>query len=892
MRYFILARYILREHIGPFFFAFFTITLLFLLNLLFRELGRILSRGLPWQVVLEFFILNMAWMVALSVPMAVLTATLMAFGRMAADHEVAAMEANGVSIYAILAPVVVASALLALGLVWFNNNVLPDFNHRTRLLYSDIARKRPTINLEPGVWYDDIPNYGLLVQELKDSATVTQARNLLINDYTSPTLSRTISARRGVIATDAARSALVLSLYDGEMQEIDLQKPEEFRRIEFPKHVITIVIDDLFLSRSEESQSRGDREKSAQQMRAEVDQQQQEMAQIRGRINTALAVNMPSRLVSLMAVPRDSALHSTVPVLQPRLHPKEAARAKIKPRTSATRPPAPDFPAPLPGQSMPTPLAQKLQLHRQLLHQVERETSQLKNLERKSKSLTVEIEKKYSIPVACLVFVLIGAPLGIMSRRGGLATGGAISLVFFLLYWTSLVGGEDLADRQIISPFLAMWAANFIVGAAGLYFVWRAAHHQTGLSLADLWQKIGNRFKFAPSHAREKTASLIHRSHSALLRLLDFYVTRKFLFTLAFALIAFVTIFIVVDVIERLSEYLDREVPGMVIASYFFYYIPYILVLMFPLAMLLAALFSVGQMSRYNEITAMKAAGLSLYRVLAPLLIIGFIFSLGMLAFAEYAVPVANQRRAEIKNEYMDRLPRNLPAPQSNLYLQESSGRDPAEDWFRPASAAKGHTRRAFIGYYNTAQKTADRISVQEYDGVFIAGRIDASALRWQNDHWRAIKGYQRTFQEGKETAAPFDTLALTNLFFTPEVLYKVQKEPEEMSYRELKKFIQEVANNGSDPQRWLVDLYLKISFPFASFIMVLFGAPLAVGRARSRGAVGIALTLVIAFLYFGTVKTGQTLGQSGALPPLFGAWMGNILFLIGGIIVLWRART
>ncbi len=514
MKTFILSRYIIRQHIGPFFFAFFTITLLFLLNMLFRELSRILSKGLPWNVVLEFFILNMAWMIALSVPMAVLTATLMAFGRMAADNEIAAMEANGVSIFAIIAPVAVASALLAAGLVWFNNNVLPDFNHRTRLLASDIARKRPTINIEPGVWYDDIPNYGLLVQELEDSANVTKARNLLINDYNSPTLSRVISARRGTIGMDASHAALVLTLHDGEMQEIDMQKPNEFRRVTFPKHVISVVVDDMFLNRSA-SEYRGDREKSAQQMREDVANHEKEIAQVRARINTALSVNLPAGLNMLLGLPRDSALVPTVPVLKP---PRTSAGARPKsqspPRAREQYAPALDLAAPPPLNGAPvSPLAEKLQLHRQLLNQVEREASLLEGFETKSKGLMVEIEKKYSIPVACLVFVLIGAPLGVMSRRGGLATGGGISLVFFLMYWTFLVGGEDLADRRIIPPFVAMWSANLVVGTAGLFFLWRAAHDQTGMSLAGLLQKL--RRLFASSPTIQKKGKVARRDTAA-----------------------------------------------------------------------------------------------------------------------------------------------------------------------------------------------------------------------------------------------------------------------------------------------------------------------------------------------------------------------------------------
>lgn len=471
MRKLILARYIIREHLGPFIFAFFVITLFFLLNLLFRELSRILSKGLPWYVVLEFFLLNMAWIIALAVPMAMLTATLMAFGRFSADTEIAAMEANGVSVWAIVRPALFASAVLALALVWFNNNVLPDFNHRTRLLASDIARKRPTINIEPGVWYDDVPNFGLLVQELEDSANVTKARNLLLTDYSSREQSRHISAQRGYIGLNSTQSALVLTLFDGEMQEIDYKKPEEFRRIAFPRHVITIAVDGLALNRSD-SEYRGDREKSAGQMRGEVTSNEKEIAELRRRLNTTMALSLPRPLEDIIAIPQDTAMARSLPVLR--------LQARALPGDTAKKA-ADNFSKPLGAMEI---VAQQ----RQLLNYLERDAGMIEGLVRKNQALTVEIEKKYSIPVACIVFVLIGAPLGIMSRRGGLATGGGLSLVFFLLYWTFLVGGEDLADRQFISPFLAMWSANIVVGLAGLYFLWRATYERTNLNLATLFK--------------------------------------------------------------------------------------------------------------------------------------------------------------------------------------------------------------------------------------------------------------------------------------------------------------------------------------------------------------------------------------------------------------------
>jgi lipopolysaccharide export system permease protein len=379
------------------------------------------------------------------------------------------------------------------------------------------------------------------------------------------------------------------------------------------------------------------------------------------------------------------------------------------------------------------------------------------------------------------------------------------------------------------------------------------------------------------------------------MRLLDQYSSRKFLFNLFFALTAFASIFITVDLVEALSDYIDKRVPAMVIASYYFYFLPYIVVLTMPVAMLLASMFSVGQLSKYNEITAMKAAGQSLYRILLPILTIAFLASGLMLLFAEKVVPVANQRKIEIKHHYIERVPQNLPTRLSNLYFQESVGRDTARQNGKTASAV----RRVFIGYYDDATKTAQKISIQNYSGIFIVERIDALQMRWEergdssrSGVWEILQGYHRRFEGDREAIATrFDSLAMPELSFTPQVLTKVQKEPEEMSYGELQKFIDEVARNGGNPDRWLVDLYLKISFPLANFIIVLFGAPLAAGKVRSGGAVGVALSLIVCFLYFGTVKTSQSMGQNGTLDPLLAAWLGNLIFLVAGAVILVKAR-
>jgi lipopolysaccharide export system permease protein len=519
MKSFILARYVLREHIGPFFFGFSVITLIFLLNLVFRELSRMLSKGLPWNVVLEFFSLNMAWIIALAVPMAVLMATLMAFGRLAADNEITAMKASGVSIYRIVTPVLIAAAVVTVSMIWFNNDVLPDFNHRARLLASDITRKQPGVSIEPGVWYNRLPNYGLLVQEIQDSVRaggnpasdhgITIARNLLIDDHSTPDFSRTISARRGYIALDPRLGALVLTLFDGEVQELDFRKLEELRHVTFTKHVLAIAVDDMFLQRSE-SEYRGDREKSAPQMRQEVQANRKQIGENLKTINEHVARDLYRTLGTSFGVAgraMDSTLALTLgilnqpsrrngnnPALQSNL-PVPVPEEKIEPRLVAPASKAKErtnhSDSSIVARRQRERLNQILVNARQTLYNIDSQLSIVRSYERTNKSLSVEIHKKYSIPVACLVFVMIGAPLGFMARRGGIAAGGSLSLGFFLLFWASLIGGEDLADRQFISPFIAMWSANFIVGAAGLYLLWRAARENVTMDFAKLawWRK-------------------------------------------------------------------------------------------------------------------------------------------------------------------------------------------------------------------------------------------------------------------------------------------------------------------------------------------------------------------------------------------------------------------
>ena len=443
---FIVTRYILREHVAPFLFGLLTIVFVFILNILFRDLGKLLGKGLPVKIILEFFFFNLAWIVALAIPMAVLLATLMAFGRFSSDNEITALKASGVHLYRLIAPVLMTAALLTIGMERFNNCVLPDFNHRVRLLYSDISRKRPTLALEPHVFFDDIPHYSLLVQDMEENSDLL--RGIIINDASDSRYSRTIIAERGRMVFSEEQEKLILTLFNGEIHEVELENFENYRRLKFPEQRFSIPVPNMVLKRSE-SQHRGDREKSARMMKEDIQEDRESLEQRERRIRELVKRDLDE--VFPEALWDEAAVETKKTAAF--IYQRRKAEVGI----------------------------------RQLLQQIQAEMGVVRGYERAINALWVEIHKKYSIPVACIVFVLVGAPLGVMARQGGLATAGALSVVFFLIYWTFLIGGEQLADRDVIGPAVAMWAPNVLVGLGGVYLIISAVREATFIP----WERWG-----------------------------------------------------------------------------------------------------------------------------------------------------------------------------------------------------------------------------------------------------------------------------------------------------------------------------------------------------------------------------------------------------------------
>ncbi len=361
-----------------------------------------------------------------------------------------------------------------------------------------------------------------------------------------------------------------------------------------------------------------------------------------------------------------------------------------------------------------------------------------------------------------------------------------------------------------------------------------------------------------------------------MIKIIDRYIIKKFIAILFFNILAFIVIFLVIDLVENLDKFLSFDASLGNVFLYYLFYIPFIIILTLPISMLLSSLFSLGTMAQHNEIIAIKMSSVSLYRILLPVLIFSLIISIAIGIAGETFVPRTNRLRLDIYRYDIKKESRKIQTSRSQIAIQDEGD------------------RQIYIQYYETNRKRAHKVSIIKVADTRIIQRIDARFMEWNQDstRWRLIDVTTRTFSDSKETITRNDTLTYAGSKVRPDDLLDLEILPEEMNYAELNRFVDKMLDLGIDARRWLVDLYMKISYPLANFIIVLFGAPLAAKKRRSGPALGFAIALLISFIYFLFLRTGQVLGHKGDLEPWLAAWIGNIVFGVGAIIVMIRERN
>ncbi len=428
-----LSLYILKRHIGPFVFSMITITFIFLLQFLMQSMNQIVGKGLSLGVIIQLIVFNLAWIIVLAVPMSVLVAVLMAFGGLSSYNEVTAIKGSGVSLFRMMLPVLVASVGVFYLLVLFDNDVLPDANHRAKTIMIDINRKKPTFTLEPGQFSQEIEGHAILVRRTVPSST--ELYGVTIFDFSNPQKFTTITAERGTVGFSPDMKHLIMLLYDGEVDQYDTNQPGVYQRMRFQHQQIVLSAAGFSFQESSQSAfSRGDRELSADSMRSIVAGLKKTESIFHTQLNGYMRANVRN-LIS--------------PTANRFVVNMSGDSAQVFARASAN-------------------ISSSMGIANGIL-------ASMNTTERQIYAYRVEIQKKYSIPFAAIVFVFLGAPLGMMARRGNFGVSAGLSLLFFLIYWAFLIAGEKLADRELLSPFMAMWLANIVLGGLGLLLTYKTS---------------------------------------------------------------------------------------------------------------------------------------------------------------------------------------------------------------------------------------------------------------------------------------------------------------------------------------------------------------------------------------------------------------------------------
>jgi LPS export ABC transporter permease LptG/LPS export ABC transporter permease LptF len=762
--------------------------------------------------------------------------------------EIVAMKACGVSPLRLLWPVMVFGLGATMVTGYLMIDALPRANYAFKSLVFDIVRTTASAGLKEHVFNDTFGNFVIYVDEI--ATDQVGLRNVFVSDERKPEEQRFITARDGKLLSDEVNRRVTLRLLDGAIHETNPNALQKYREVRFRLYDITLSLENSLTKQG--NTPKGDREMSLTELREAAEN----AANLKGNPN-------PYR---------------------------------------------------------------------------------------------VEIHKKFAIPAACLVFSVIGVPLGIRAHRGGRMGSFVALLPIVLFYYFALTVGENIGDYGRIPPWLAMWAPNIVVGAIALYLLRATLRERpiplvaliqrgfwaTVLALQTLPQTIdeltkrgkakgarrgSGRRRSAPIDAASSlsaggswtplvygfilyatavvilgfvlrdriemsgpmlfvaliTVLLLYWAVGWLcLGVMNRYLSLQFLTLFCYGLALASVVVIIGDLMTTLERYIRLKPGWKLILLHFAFRTPPFVYQGLHLVMLMSSILLFVGLSRSNELTALKAGGVSLYRVSLPILVLAGLISVSSLGFQEYVMPWMNRRGVEIDEARIKR--RTMPELRKRT-----------EIWYRGREDGAAESRIYHIGLLDPASRQMNNVTVLSLGSDFVMRRRwDAKDMRWVDaeESWRLSNGVRREFRSGQPDRAETFQDQSVKLPERYQDFAQVPRAPDVMSYRELREYIDRLRDAGHQVAKYIVDLQSKISFPLAHPIMVLVGIPFALTSPRGGRVIGIALCLALGLGYFIVHSAALALARAEILPPLIAAWSANALFATLGFFLYLRART
>jgi LPS export ABC transporter permease LptF/LPS export ABC transporter permease LptG len=495
----------------------------------------------------------------------------------------------------------------------------------------------------------------------------------------------------------------------------------------------------------------------------------------------------------------------------------------------------------------------------------------------------IEFHRRFALPTSCLVLALVGIPFGLSSQKGGKSTGFVLTILLVFAYYLASLVGVSLARQGRLSPALGAWLADIVFFVAGVVLLWRAERRPIDLSsLGVLWNPFKSKFRetsaiFSRTRAEDvfRRAANRRRVFSARFpMILDDYVLRDFAVNLLLVLSTFLLLLLVFTVFELLGDIVRNQVSPLIVGEYLLSVSPYFLYNIAPLAILLAVLITLGMMHRSNEITAIKATGISIYRIVTPVLVACAILAVGLFFSDQLYLPYANKRQDALRN-----MIKGKPA---QTYL------NPDRKWIFGQ-----HSNIYYYQLFDSERNEFGRLSVFQFDPETfqLTQRVYAARARWEETvrQWVCTQGWERDFRgPAIENYRTFEVGTFTAVSEPPTYFKKEVKQSSEMSYQELRRYIHDLQQSGFEVVRLRVQLEKKFAFPMVSLVMAVLAIPFSLQAGRRGTVTGVAVAVGIALVYWTVSGLFEAMGNISELPPFLAAWSPDLIFaLLGGYMIL-----
>lgn len=498
----------------------------------------------------------------------------------------------------------------------------------------------------------------------------------------------------------------------------------------------------------------------------------------------------------------------------------------------------------------------------------------------------VELHRRMALPLATFAFAMLGVALGINTRRGGRAYGFIIGILIAFSYFIIFVSLADLAKNGSVPVWIGVWGSNILIYCAAIWAIRRVERESrliksimdnpVVLKIAEFPGRLARMLQSRNARRSEPRNGAILRLRLSFLKIVDMFLIREFFRYFSITLMICVGLFVLFTLIELMSDIVRTQPGPAIVLDYFWYLLPHILTLVVPMSVLIGSLVSFGLMDRTNQITALKASGISVYRLAVPMLLSAAMLSSFLFVLQDYVLPFANQKQDNLRHIIKGQ-------PVQTFY-------HPERQWIF------GQKNRLYnYVHYDASRREFAQISLYELDisenKYYRRTYADRAAWDTQRKGWVFYNGFVRNFNDPARGLVQFEQQFL-QLPEGPSYFAKEVKESAKMTYLELKNHIRELQQAGFDVEELRVELYKKISFPVVSIIMAMIGIPFAFSMGRRGTLQGLAVSILIGMIYWGAFGVFEVMGGSGLLAPLLAAWAPNLLFGIGGLYLLFTIST